>query len=203
MKRNKHYINRLLPRKYRKFGLALSALLFAATMITTSLTAGSDTNYAVLQRISDGDTFVFRSSTKGEFTCRAHAIDTPETFGGNKLQRDAKACGVGLSTMKAAGEAATTYAKNMLKIGKSYKVSTREKDRYGRYICEIHKAGIDLPTYNQAIVKDGYAVAYMKYIKSPQDKRLFEKLQTEAKHNKNGLWKSNPKLMQCLANEAK
>lgn len=158
--------------------------------------------YAVLQRISDGDTFVFRSAQLGEFRCRLFGIDTPEKFKGSKLEKDAKACNIGVEAMKRAGEASTRYAEDVLHVGKSYKVKTRGKDHHQRHICEVYTPHLKHDTYSKAIVADGYAVAFLKYITGFMKKREYSKLQAEAKRSGAGLWGQDARLMDCLAREA-
>jgi len=176
----------------------IASLLLLAFFVSCSF----GTEYATLQRISDGDTFTFRSAEKGKFRCRLFGIDTPEKFAGKKLDRDAKACNIGVEKMKEAGEVSTKYAEEALQIGKSYKISVRDKDHYGRYICEVYVPHLAQGSYNKAIVAEGYAVAYVKYIPNATERREYNKLQAEAKRNGAGLWGNSARMMECLAKEA-
>lgn len=143
--------------------------------------------YATLQKISDGDTFNFKSQQHQEFKCRVFGIDTPEKFHTAKMDKDADKAGITAETMKKAGEASTEYAKQNLKIGKSYKLDVLEKDKYGRELCIIYDGD---KSYNEAIVADGYAVVYKsgKYIKDANFKRRMLQAQQEAKRKNRGLW---------------
>lgn len=155
--------------------------------LLTSASLALAYEYAMLQKISDGDTFAFKSQQHGEFKCRVFGIDTPEKFHTDKMDKDALKVGITAENMKKAGEAATYYAQQNLKIGKSYKVDVLEKDKYGRELCIIFNEGT---SYNEAIVADGYAVVYRggKYIKDDSLKRRLLLVQKEAKSNNRGLW---------------
>lgn len=159
--------------------LALSATAFAL-------------EYATLQKISDGDTFTFKSQQHNEFKCRVFGIDTPEKFHTDKMDKDASKVGITAETMKKAGEASTQYAQQTLKVGKSYKVDVLEKDKYGRELCIVYDGD---KSYNESIIADGYAVVYQggKYIKDDSFKRRLLQAQKEAKSNNRGLWNGSTK----------
>lgn len=148
--------------------------------------------YATLQKISDGDTFTFKSQQHNEFKCRVYGIDTPEKFHTAKMDKDANKVGITPDTMKKAGEASTKYAQEHLKVGKSYKVDVLEKDKYGRELCIVHDGD---KSYNENIIADGYAVVYKggKYIKDEQLKRKLLQAQKEARSKNRGLWDDNTK----------
>ena len=55
-----------------------------------------------------------------------------------------------------AGREATRHAKTLVSIGKSYRFDVKGRDRYGRSICIVQLPGGE--TYNERMVKDGYAV---------------------------------------------
>jgi len=164
--------------------------------LLTSVAFASE--YANLQKISDGDTFTLKSQQHNEFKCRVYGIDTPEKFHTAKMDKDANKVGITPETMKKAGEASTEYAQRHLKIGKSYKVDVLEKDKYGRELCIVYDGD---QSYNEAIVADGYAVVYKggKYIKDEQLKRRLLQAQKEAKSKNRGLWDgSTTKIMEGM-----
>jgi endonuclease YncB( thermonuclease family) len=148
--------------------------------------------YAILQKIADGDTFTFKSQQHNEFKCRVFGIDTPEKFHSAKMNKDADKVGITPETMKKAGEASTQYAQQNLKVGKNYKVDVLEKDKYGRELCIVYDGD---KSYNEAIIADGYAVVYKngKYIKDDSLKRTLLQAQKEAKSNNRGLWNGHTK----------
>lgn len=159
--------------------------LLSSLLLMSSLAFASE--YAILQKISDGDTFTLKSQQHSEFKCRVYGIDTPEKFHTAKMDKDADKVGITPETMKKAGEASTQYAEEHLKVGKSYKVDVLEKDKYGRELCVIYDSD---KSYNESIVSDGYAVVYKagKYIKDETFKRRLLQAQKEAKSNNRGLW---------------
>ncbi len=164
--------------------------LIASFLLLTSLSLASE--YANLQKISDGDTFTLKSQQHSEFKCRVYGIDTPEKFHTAKMDKDANKVGITPETMKKAGEASTQYAQQHLKIGKSYKIDVLEKDKYGRELCIVYDGD---KSYNESIVEDGYAVVYQggKYIKDAQFKRRLLEAQKEAKSKNRGLWNGHTK----------
>lgn len=164
--------------------------IITSLVLISSLIFASE--YANLEKISDGDTFTFKSSQHKEFKCRVFGIDTPEKFHTDKMDKDASKVGITAETMKKAGEASTQYAQQTLKVGKSYKVDVLEKDKYGRELCIVYDGE---NSYNEAIIKDGYAVVYKggKYIKDDSLKRKLLQAQKEAKSNNRGLWNGSTK----------
>lgn len=164
--------------------------LLSSLLLLSSLAFASE--YAVLQKISDGDTFTLKSQQHSEFKCRVFGIDTPEKFHTAKMDKDADKVGITPETMKKAGEASTQYAQEHLKVGKSYKVDILEKDKYGRELCVIYNGD---KSYNESIISDGYAVVYQggKFIKDDSFKRRLLQAQKEAKSNNRGLWNGHTK----------
>lgn len=164
--------------------------MLSTLLLLSSLAFASE--YATLQKISDGDTFTFKSQQHSEFKCRVFGIDTPEKFHTAKMDKDASKVGITAETMKKAGEASTQYAQEHLKVGKSYKVDVLEKDKYGRELCIVYDGD---KSYNESIIADGYAVVYQggKYIKDDSFKRRLLQAQKEAKSNNRGLWNGSTK----------
>ncbi|MAC84365.1 MAG: hypothetical protein CL624_09545 [Arcobacter sp.] len=146
-----------------------------------------------LSKVIDGDTVKF-----GQTTCRLAYIDTPESRKNKRLKRIVKSCsGVTINTMIAAGKKSTSYLKAKLKVGKQYKYTVVDIDRYKRSVCIIMIN--NRTSINQQLVKDGYAVPYYRYIKS--DKRnMYRKLSKEAKRLNEGLYKSHSSSINCLEN---
>ena len=103
-----------------------------------------------IARVVDGDTVdvdidlgfdVWRVSER----IRLYGVDTPEC-----RTRDAEE--------KAAGLLAKKFVEQMLHVGGTYALNTREKDKFGRYLGTIKIAG-DL-TINAALVTEHLAVPY-------------------------------------------
>ena len=102
-------------------------------------------------RVVDGDTvdvdidLGFDTWRCGE-RIRLYGIDTPE-------------CRTRDDEEKAAGLLAKKFVENMLHVGGTYKLTTREKGKFGRYLGVI-KVAADI-TINTALVTEHLAVPYM------------------------------------------
>jgi micrococcal nuclease len=112
-------------------------------------------------RVVDGDTvdvdidLGFDTWKCGE-RIRLYGIDTPECRTRNALE-------------KKAGFLAKEFVEKTLHVGETYKLSTRDKGKYGRYLGTIKIDG-DL-TINAALVSENLAVPYTgegKYITKPK-----------------------------------
>ncbi len=113
--------------------------------------------------IADGDTITVLTADKTQHRIRLNGIDAPET--GQDFGSRAK---------QAASE---------LAFGKTVTIQPHGTDRYGRTIANVTLA--DGKVLNREMVKQGMAWWYRKY--APNDSEL-AKLETEAKHARNGLW---------------
>jgi endonuclease YncB( thermonuclease family) len=87
-----------------------------------------------LKKIVNGDTLHFTNDK-----CRMLYIDTLESKRNVKAKRDTKRCeNLSLDTMVQIGKQATTHAKTLVKVGKSYKYDVKGKDRYNRSLCLVY-----------------------------------------------------------------
>ena len=69
--------------------------------------------------------------------------------------------------------------------GKEIKVAIRNKDRYGRFVCDVY---LNDGTYvNAELVKAGYAWHFTRY----SDDEALARLQEDARKNKRGLWQDD------------
>jgi endonuclease YncB( thermonuclease family) len=134
-----------------------------------------------LSKIVDGDTLYFNNAK-----CRIAYIDTHESRKNLKAKRDVGRCStLTVDTTIKMGKAATKHAKSLVKIGKSYQYDVVGTDRYERSICVV-KLGTS--TYNEQMVRDGFALPFEKYIPHHL-KKHYLKLSSEAKSKNRGLWK--------------
>ena len=148
-----------------------------------------------LKKVVDGDTLYFRSNGK-TVKCRIAYIDTPESRFNERAKREVRRCsGIIPGRMVEAGKAATRHARSLVSVGKSYRFDIRGRDRYGRSICIVRLP--DGETYNERMVKDGYAVPFWKYIPLSSQRRFYL-LEKEAASGRRGLWGSHPEVMRCL-----
>lgn len=143
-----------------------------------------------LKKIIDGDTLHFTYDK-----CRLLYIDTPESKRNSKAQRDTDSCNaLTLDTMVKMGKQSTTHAQELLTVGKQYKYDVIGHDRYQRALCVVYTPNGIL---NELMVKDGYAVAFDKYLPN-EAKRKYHLLEQDAKSNNRGLWKYSN--IDCLGN---
>ncbi len=123
--------------------------------------------YARVVGISDGDTFKVLYQENQEVKVRLNHIDAPEK--GQPF-----------------GKSAKKFASDLC-FGKEVKiVRQKKKDRYQRIIAEVFVGETNI---NKEMVKAGYAWHFKKY---SSDKE-YDKIETEARENKRGLWQDkNP-----------
>ena len=122
--------------------------------------------YARVVGISDGDTFKVLYQENQEIKIRLGHIDAPEM--GQPF-----------------GKSSKKFASDLC-FGKEVKIVRQSKDRYQRIIAEVF---IGKTNVNKEIVRAGYAWHFKKY---SSDKE-YDKIETEARENKRGLWEDkNP-----------
>ena len=126
-----------------------------------------------ITHINDGDTIVVAMNGKNE-TVRFIGADTPEVKDPRK-------------PVQCFGEAASTHTKSLL-TGKSVRLVSdpldSDRDKYGRLLrYVILPDGTD---YNAALIKDGYAFAYVVFPFQKLDQ--YRQFETEARSANRGLW---------------
>jgi micrococcal nuclease len=116
-------------------------------------------------KVVDGDTFDLMSDKK--IRVRLFGIDSPER-----------------------GQPFNVKAREFtaeLIAGKEVKVAVHNKDRYGRFVCDVYLD--DGTSVSAELVKAGYAWHFTRY----SDDKELARLQEEARKNKRGLWQDeNP-----------
>ena len=146
----------------------------------------SDNNFYPVTKVTDGDTFEVEIDGKKE-KVRMLAIDTPEKWDSNKLDKDAERTGKDKTTIKTLGELSSNYTKKMIS-GKKVRLETDpvndDRDRYGRLLRYVYLE--DGTFVNLRIVEDGYANAYTKFPLSKKDE--FLAAERSARENNRGLW---------------
>ena len=117
-------------------------------------------------KVIDGDTFDLMFDEK-KIRVRMFGIDSPER-----------------------GQAFNVKAKEFtasIIAGKEVNVIIRNKDRYGRFVCDVYLG--DNTYVNAEIIKAGYAWHFTRY----SDDIVLARLQEEARSDMRGLWQdSNP-----------
>lgn len=145
---------------------------------------------AIVTRITDGDTLHVTINGKEE-KIRILYIDTPEKYGGSKLNKDAKKAGISADKEQELGKLSSGYAAKFFIIGDQVVINSDKKDQYGRMLGTVNKNGVD---YSTQIIRDGYSCIYKK---AKYPKELDNVLQ-EAKQSKKGLWSVNYDVMERL-----
>ncbi len=120
--------------------------------------------------IVDGDTIDLLTDSQEQLRIRIAGIDSPERrqpFGKRAKQYMAKL---------AAGNLAVA--------------TCPKKDRYGRYVCVVK---VDSKDIGMEMIRNGLAWHYKKYAheQSPDDRRDYEYVETEARKRNIGLWNSS------------
>lgn len=144
--------------------------------ITQRATSSVSTN-AFIVRAVDGDTLVAKidGETK-ESRIRLLGINTPETVDPRK-------------TVECFGHEASAHMHAMID-GKRVLLKgdpqADERDKYDRLLRNVFlEDGTDV---NAAMVRDGYAYAYLSFPLSPERKRELKRLQDDAQAAGRGLW---------------
>lgn len=144
-----------------------------------------------LKYVIDGDTVVFHKTT-----CRLLYIDTPESRKNKKATRDVANCNnVGINDIVEAGRYAKRYLKSIMRRGSFYEVKVKGTDRYGRSLCTIYSNGQNI---NDAMVANGFAIPFWRYIKNPLVKAKMIGKVKSAKAKEKGLWQTHPQVMECM-----
>ncbi len=145
---------------------------------------------AIVTKVTDGDTLHITVG-KEDVKIRILYIDTPEKYGGAKLDKDAKKAGISTKDEQDLGQLSSAYASKFFQKGDTVIINSDKKDQYGRTLGTVKKNGID---YSTQIIKDGYACIYKK---TKYPKELDSVLQN-AKDGKKGLWSINYEVMSKL-----
>ena len=140
-------------------------LLFLLLLTQTPLSG-------TVERVIDGDTIKVRVRDKIE-TVRYIGVDTPETVHPTR-------------GVEPYGKEASEFNKKLVE-GKTVRLEfdVQQRDRYGRLLAYVY---VDTLFVNAELLRQGYA----KIMTVPPNVRhveLFQKLQTEAREAKRGLWK--------------
>ncbi len=123
-----------------------------------------------VSRLLDGDTVTVKLTNGKYRKIRLYGIDTPEKG-------------------QMGGQMSKQALEKFLK-GKRIEIVEKDIDRYGRTIGVIYANGMNV---NQAMVANGYAWAYRKYLPS-SEKANWVELENSARKSRRGIWQDeNPK----------
>jgi micrococcal nuclease len=173
--------------------LALVALLLLAGCASLPATSGANgATPAVDHRVTvvdvvDGDTLEVRMPDGGVETVRLLGVDTPETYAENDPAefegvpdtRTGRAC------LRAAGEDATDFAREMLAGGTVRVRTDPTADRRGSYGRLLAYVTVDNASLNRALLARGHARLYDTRFQHRDD---FAAVEERARAAGRGLW---------------
>ena len=126
--------------------------------------AGAQGQSATVLSIGDGDTIRVRQAGKA-MTVRLACIDAPEL------------------AQSPWGQQARSHLQQRLPIGSEVTLEVKSTDRYGRSVAEV----ISEININLAMVEDGHAFAYRRYL-GGCDAREYLEAEDRASRRRYGLW---------------
>ncbi len=144
----------------KKFAGVILLLATSMPLLASTSTSGA---YRVVG-VSDGDTLTALSANHERLKCRLYGIDAPE-----KKQAFGQASKLSLSE---------------LSFGRSAHIDIVGRDRYGRAICKIAVAGIDV---NKEQLVRGMAWMYRRYAKD----RTYSDAESRAQARRVGIWRDS------------
>ena len=134
--------------------------LVAAVCCWSALASAKEASYRIV-KIADGDTLTALSEQKRQLKCRLYGIDAPE-----KRQAFGQASKMSLA---------------QLAFGRSAQIDIVGRDRYGRAICRVAVAGVDV---NREQIARGMAWMYRQYA----DDRSYSDAESVAQARRIGIW---------------
>lgn len=150
----------MLFRSITKNAAKLFVIFFAVTQFCYA------TQTCKVTAITDGDTIKCLTEDKTLLKVRLDQIDAPEK-------------------KQPYGNAAKQHLADLI-FQRTVTLDDKGHDRYKRIIAEVYLDGMNI---NKQMVADGYAWAFIKYVRD----RDYYRLQATARKNKKGLWQDpNP-----------
>lgn len=138
----------------------VKVLLVLAVCCVSVVGNAKEASYRVV-KIADGDTLTALSESRRQLKCRLYGIDAPE-----KRQAFGQASKISLA---------------QLTFGRSAQIDIVGRDRYGRAICRIAVAGVDV---NKEQIARGMAWMYRQYA----DDRSYSDAESVAQARRVGIW---------------
>ena len=151
---------------------------FLTTFITTpSCYANIRTITGTVTKVSDGDTIHLTTPEQTKLRVRLYGIDAPETDKINNRTGRVNKPG------QSYGEESWKALENKI-MGKQVTLDILDIDKYRRMVGMIY---LDDRNINLEMVREGYAEAFIEYLKEPY-RSEFLKVEREAKLAKKGIW---------------
>ena len=164
----------------KKLTTILFLLLITALtifLIIPSSTATIRTVTGTVTKVSDGDTIHLTTPEQTKLKVRLYGIDAPETDKINNHTGRISKPG------QPYGEESWKALENKI-MGKQVKLDILDIDKYRRMVGMIY---LDNRNINLEMVREGYAEAYMEYLKPPYRSEFIE-AEREARSAKKGIW---------------
>lgn len=145
--------------------------------IPPTFASTTDFGNAIVLRTVDGDTLEVREDGASDSEkIRLLGVNTPESVDPRK-------------PVECFGKEASKFTDDLVTGKRVNLVSDPEADnvdKYGRFLRSVElENGTDL---NEALLREGYAYAYLSFPLSDERKALYHELEQEAKSAERGLW---------------
>lgn len=157
--------------------ITVSILLLSAFPIIAHGQAPMRTLAGTVTKISDGDTIHLETPEQTILKVRLYGIDAPETPKINQHTGHVNKPG------QPYGDEAWKALESKI-MGKQVKLDILDIDKYRRMVGMIYFNGRNI---NLEMVREGYAEAYIEYLKEPY-RKYFLKAEREARLAKKGIW---------------
>jgi len=154
------------------------ALIFLASfLINQSSHASIRTVTGTVTKVSDGDTIHLTTPEQTKLKVRLYGIDAPETDKINNHTGQVNIPG------QPYGDESWKALENKV-MGKQVKLNILDIDKYRRMVGMIY---LNDRNINLEMVREGYAEAFIEYLKEPY-RSEFLKVEQESRSMKKGIW---------------
>ena len=155
----------------------LSTIILFSLSIPPISNAAIRTVTGTVTKVSDGDTIHVTTPDRTKLTVRLYGVDAPETPKINRRTGRVSKPG------QPYGEESWRALKRKI-MGMQVRLDIIDIDRYKRMVGMIW---IDDRNINLEMVREGYAEAYVEYLKEPY-RSQFMRAEMEARSAKRGIW---------------
>ena len=150
---------------------------------TSEISSNNKKTYQVTQ-VKDGDTIVVTNKNKEEIQVRLACIDSPETA---KFESKKNTAVLAEKNQFLWGDKAKERLDSLIKQGGGrVALNIVDTDRYGRKISEVRLPNGTL--VQEALVREGLAMVYRKYLYNCSSAAIVEQAETQAKKQKLNIW---------------
>jgi micrococcal nuclease len=138
---------------------------------------------ATVSAMEDGDTVTLEGNNKARFVIRFSDIDTPEVAHKAFTPRDCQCKPIPFRPGQPGGKSAKQSLEALVAVGDKVTAECYEMDQYGRAVCHVFKAGVNL---NLEQIKRGWGWLPSKaeWVRDPQS----EPAEVAARKAKLGAW---------------